>query len=278
MAAAMEAYLHFSGRIRAWRNLTADWWIRLELIEWRDRFEVNKKFLELFHIVYGNRPLSVRRFVSSSLSSILFVFFSYFLLLRIGQSFFGVGEYAPELGHQYARVLGYEGGAMEYTSPYKLFELVWDSLGINVVPDYLSIIETGWILGLATRAKSNIAKLAALDFVLTTLIWLFSHFVAFVVTKFTVEPHLTLAYFLSVYSEPYWLAYVVTTYSTSFIWFAFLFTVFATAQLKRLSAILSHLLESKWVAELPILMMVGLLCMLCWPALLIANLVSPYGG
>ena len=92
------------------------------------------------------------------------------------------------------------------------------------------------------------------------------------------QPHLTLAYFLSVYSEPYWLAYVVTTYSTSFIWFAFLFTVFATAQLKRLSAILSHLLESKWVAELPILMMVGLLCMLCWPALLIANLVSPYGG
>ena len=57
-AAITEAALHYFRGLRQWRALTADWWVRLQLISWKKRPEISAKFLEFYRLVYGQRALS----------------------------------------------------------------------------------------------------------------------------------------------------------------------------------------------------------------------------
>ena len=280
MALALEAYLRFSGRIVLWKNVTGDWWVNLQALRWPNRHEISEKFLEIFILVYGGKAFSLRRIVAVSLSSLFLTLVSYFLFVRIGQTFFEIGDYILWISGFLGRnILGSEVPASiaRHLDTFTVFLVIWNSLGINLFPDFVSVIETGWIIKLSTDRRQGIVTLALIDLTLTTLIWVVAHATAWVVTALYggFNYKVFFLFMISQYGaqSPSLSAYIFTTYMTSILWFVFLFTVLAIAQLKRMSKIAVRILESRWVAELPIIIIVGNLCLLSWPILFLANLI-----
>ena len=178
-------------------------------------------------------------------------------------------------------IFGYQEILIEYHHPLKVFFLLFDSSGVNIIPDFISVAETGWILSKATEKNSNITALFLLDLFLTTLIWVIAHCVAILYATFILpgDPaSLSIESILNMYSMhgagDNWLSYILTTYTTSGIWFGFVLSVLLVAAAKRMSTWVLVILESKWVRELPLLFIVGVPCLLAWLVLLVLRIFS----
>ncbi|MDG4474660.1 hypothetical protein [Thiovibrio frasassiensis] len=282
MAGVIEGYLHFSGRLRDWRNFTADWWVNLQLIKWSDRDQINAKFLEFFNLVYGEKIFSFRRLISAIVSSILFTFIFYIILTRIS-IYLGGFEYIDLSKNNYFfEWLGYSDGVIEKLNHIYIAAVLFDSSGINILPDFVSIAETGWILKKATEKNANLPALFILDLFLTSLIWFAGHASGTLYSAYILPGDLALLslecikndYSLIQGNGSVWLSFILTTYTTSIIWFCFVFSILFIGGAKRLSKRAVVILETKWVFELPVLTIVGLLCLLSWPILFFVRVIS----
>lgn len=264
MAAVLDAYMKFSGRLQDWRAATAEWWVGLQLIHWPQRHEISQRFLEITYAIYGRKMLSWRRVFSSCTSSLLLTFVFFFLILRLNQILFGIGDVDYNANYV-VDFLGHTGGSISYSNPLYLISVAYDCVGFNFIPDFISLAETCWVIKLAAQRKYNLFFLFFIDFVFTTFIWVVAHLIAFVYSSLILG--IDLAPLLNNYdadSVPI-LAYVATTYSTSLIWFVFLFTLLIVSAAKRASSFAVALFESKWVVELPIFLFVGVICLVSWP-------------
>ncbi len=109
-------------------------------------------FCNLFDAVFGQRHLSLRCFLRSSLASVLAVLLLYVLFAEI-------------LGVMSHRALG----------ELSLWQAIAFGAAINVVPDYISLFETRWLLRRFERVKSVLGQVGILfaDALLTgAIIWL----------------------------------------------------------------------------------------------------------
>lgn len=283
MAALLELAIKTSSGYSKWKSLTYAWWCNLQLIKWPDRYDINKRFLEIFHIIYGDKFLSCKRFFISSISSFIFVLFSYWLILIIYSVIYNASFLEAEMNidnreHFFYYFLNHVPKVKTF-SFHNIAGLLWDSIGINLLPDIISLLETEWILKKATEKESNLLKLFLLDFILTSLIWLIAHSMAILLSMiyFNESINLTKWFFLDYrfninneffYTkkllEPKALSYICSTYSTSLLWALFLIAVLFLSSLKRASNIAVNILETKWVAKLPIGFSVGFLCLISW--------------
>ena len=277
MAGVCEFWFHFSGSIRTWRNATVEWWYQLQMVNWPEVNEISDKFYELFCIVYGKKILSARRIISSSLASILFLYCTYYIIITFLLS---IGYYSDQyivgrLG-LISPAFFNEGEVIKFLS---IKDFLWvgnNAVWVNIIPDYVSLVETGIIIHLASRKGAHLGRLLIIDFIITTLIWVITHYVCNLLINFFSQSSLTNSYsFLSIYDPkkqiPNWTVYALTTYSTSFIWWMFLSTVFAANTLRRSSIWAMRLLESRIATELPVLLIVGMPCLFSWPILFIAR-------
>ena len=167
------------------------------------------------------------------------------------------------------------------TSLYSYANVAWNAIGLNALPDYLAVIVTGWIIKLAAEDRYPLALLILLDLAADSAIFSLSLLISYALTYASISlvhmparlgPLTDLLYPMGTHSHGMF-ANALTTYATSLIWLAFVFTILALAWLKRISGIAVAVLESRLVTELPVVMIVGGLCLLCWPILFAAHLL-----
>lgn len=274
MATIIEAYLHFPGRFRAWKEMNAEWWYRLQLIKWPDRFDINNKFYDLFVRIYGAKAISGRRLLVSAISSLFFVTVLFWVITRIYQTFFELTDVivlrtAPPLLAKFVS----PGETLSLFSTKNFLLVLYDALWVNIIPDMISIAETGWIIKRANRKGSSLWQLFALDLFLTTLIWITAHTIGYsFVTKIGLGGF-GLISISEFYSDPVWFSYAVSTYATSAIWIGFIISVLCLATLKRMFSFMVRVLESSLMQEFPVFLMIGIPCLFCWPVLLIIRMI-----
>lgn len=172
MCLVVEGYIRYSGKMATWRDLSANWWTNLQLIKWKNRAVINRRFLRLYNAVYGEQLFSVRRLSSVTISSLIFTFLFYIFFTRL-TILHGMPDYIPISNGYFLNFFNYYETGIEKQHPLFILAVLFDSLGINVLPDFLSVAETGWILKKATKNNSNILGLFLLDLLLTTLICFF---------------------------------------------------------------------------------------------------------
>lgn len=286
MAGIIQVYLQFSGKVNRWKDSTAKWWVNLQLIAWPDRHQISEKFLDIFEIIYGKRTLSLRRILTSVIFSLFFIVCFYWLFVRICTTFFKMpDEWVIVKGNPYFLFLGYHESTIYLLHPYKILTILYDSLGINIIPDFISLAETAFILRLASKKDANLLSLVFLDFFLTTLIFIVGLFVAILYTKFIIYGGsgdileyikfniLSNTAFVTG-SVPYWAAAAATTYTTSILWVLFIIYTLCLAILKRASTVVIKALESPWVTQLPVVLVFGIPCLVAWPVLFILRIIT----
>ncbi len=276
MAGIVEALLHFSGRIILWKHKTADLWVNIQLIKWKDRYEINTAFLDLYDTVYGTKAISFQRFLVSCISSIIFTLFFYFILTRIEQVFFDIGNYRLTGVSPIYKWLNFKDQYISHLHPYSILILLYDALGVNLLWDYISLIETGWVLKKASKEKSNLIKLFCLDIFLTTIIWIIVHTIAYIYTLVFINKNIVPIYYLYTIHTPAWPSYIFSTYTTSLIWFMFVFLIIIFALLKRVSQLFVKIIETKLVRGFPVFLFVGMMCLVSWILLLMVNFFSEH--
>lgn len=281
MLLVIEGYIRYSGKMAAWRDVSANWWINLQLIKWKNRAVINRRFLRLYNTIYGEKVFSVRRLSSVTISSLIFTFLFYIFFTRltilqgmpdslwISNSYFYnfFNYYEAEIGKQH---------------PLFIAAVLFDSIGINILPDFLSVAETGWILRKATKPNANILALFVLDLVLTTLICFLAHALAYLYTVFILPGDLrylsmeVIRYNYSIFDGigVSKLAYILTTYITSFFWFCFVSCALFFGLAKRISNYSVLILESNLVQKLPLSLIIGIPCLLSWPILFFIKIIA----
>lgn len=65
-----------------------------QVIKWPDRYAINQLFYELFTILYGEKIFSIRRILTSCISSFMFVIFFYWLSFNVYRIFYPINESA----------------------------------------------------------------------------------------------------------------------------------------------------------------------------------------
>lgn len=286
MAAIIESYIHFSGRIKTWRNVNAEWWFRIQMLEWPKLHIISEKFLHLYEAIFGSKIFSFRRIFASFLSSSLFSFCLFFCFRAIQGTF--LPNHGYNLDRFYASQVDWFSSFFfkenEITNVYSLKGIFWilhQSVGLNFVPDFISLAETGLIIRLASKQGAKIGRLFALDFFFTTAILIASHAIAWLIIfkTSTYQIPFNLNHILDQYSlfsgsAPTWISYAITTYSTSVIWWLFVLFTVTVKVLKSSVPLTVKLLESKYVADLPILLFIGIPCLLSWPMLFFLRLIA----
>ncbi|MZH02808.1 MAG: sel1 repeat family protein, partial [Nitrospinae bacterium] len=113
----------------------------------------SQHFCNIFDAVFGDKHLSWRCFIRSAIASVLAVFFLYILL----------GE-----------VLGLMDQSHRAGDDLSIGKALLFGTAINIIPDYLSLFETRWLLKRFDQVKSFIGQLGVLvaDAVVTgSIIW-----------------------------------------------------------------------------------------------------------
>lgn len=286
MAAVIEAYIHYSNVVKRWRDTTADWWVSLKSLTWTSRFEINQRFVELFDAIYGAKTFSWRRIIVSFFISTFLLLIFYFLFIAVFQVFFNMPISRNVSGHKLYYYFGFRNEFVSLLHPFTVLFVVYDSLGTNFLPDFISVAETGLILKWASKKNSNLISLFIFDLFLTTSILVITHLVAHYYhaimhnnpTLFSIE-YLKAAYDPRIgvrgwgINTPEWWALIATTYSTSILWIFFIINTLFIGFLKRSSRILCRLLESNWTSKFPIVLTVGIPCLICWPILFILRFI-----
>lgn len=108
-------------------------------------------FIESFDRIFGEKHLTRRCFVISSISSIIAVFFMLILW----------GLLSPNI---FIEIVKYK--------PHNLVSIFFAGLFLNLVPDYISLLETRWIMNHVADKKIRVlSKILILDVIITGLIF-----------------------------------------------------------------------------------------------------------
>lgn len=280
MVGVLQSYLFFSGLLNRWKNATAEWWVNLQLITWPERHQISEKFLEIFNYIYGAKTLSWRRLFTAVLFSTFFIIGFYWLFVRIGTIFFHLPDERILFNNPYFSYFGYN-ESIHRLHPLSFFFVAFDSLGMNLIPDFISLAETAWILRLASKKGAYLLPLIILDLFFTTIICMVAIILSFLYTKdffysgveITIFDAIMFNFFGSG-NTPFLWAVVGTTYTTSIIWVMFLLTILIVSILKRTSNTLVKILESNFVTQLPVVLVVGIPCLLSWPILFVLRQIA----
>ena len=280
MVLIVEGYIRYSGRMAVWRDLSANWWTKLQLLKWKDRAVINRRFLRLYNTVYGEKLISMRRIFSVTLSSLILTFVFYIFFTRL-VLLSGMPDHINLSSTYFLEFFNYHEATIDKQHPLFILAVLFDSIGFNAIPDFLSVAETGWILKKATRKNSNILALFFLDLFLTTLICLSAHIIAFLYSAFILPGDIrflsieTIKYNYSIFNGigASKLAFILTTYTTSAVWFLFVFNVLFVGFLKRVSSYAVVILESKLAQQLSFGLVVGMICLLSWPILFLMKII-----
>lgn len=112
------------------------------------------QFVFLFDRVFSEKHWSLRCFLRSCLASVAALAVSYALLRPTFQRFTDLGEAGP---------------ATELAGG-----IVFSAFLLNVIPDYLSLLETRWLLGVAHRRAWRFRRILTLDVLITLAIFFVS--------------------------------------------------------------------------------------------------------
>ena len=276
-AAIIEVYLHTSGILNRWRDLATNWWANLQLMTWPQRGEISVQFQKLFSLIYGHKTFSRRRVISAIISSLFFTIFFYFLFVRINQSLFDIGDidYRTDISPVFMflnhRIYSDYPIFYPYTHPIRIAALIFDALMLNMIPDFISLSVTAWLIKVASAKKVRLSLLLILDLVFMTLIWICWHGTRYYFETLLSPPgRLPITQYYTVADPDRW-AFVATTYSTSIMWIIFLIVIASIIIMKQVSPLFVKLLESRFVNELPIATMVGIVCLISWLVLFLAK-------
>lgn len=277
MAAVFDGIFRFSGAARSWKMATAEWWYKLQLIKWPDKHKISGVFYDLFITIFGTKTLSVRRILLSAIASCIFLVAIYYSLEAIMKAvnhdwpsgYYGI----PDIFSSW--YIGYYEFVPTYSIKH-LFGIIYGSFGLNVIPDFISLCQTGYIIKLASRKGSSLLKLSFLDFILTTLIAVSAHIIMIIIFVNTYDSSISelLNMNYTLQSCPDKFSYILTTYFTSISWLGFIITVSSIAALKRSSDLMVWLFETKIVQDIPFLLIVGVPCLISWPILFIINITN----
>ena len=163
-------------------------------------------FCRLFDIVFGEKHFSIKRFVRSSIASVLSVFALYIL---------------------FAHVLGVLGARTFGSMP------IWQALlvgaVINIIPDYLSLIETRWLLerfGKMPSVAGHIALLIA-DLIFSAAIVLAGIYTYIFLSGARLPSPVEIVALFSVYSVFFYSTFLTSAWAWVYClsgWFLRLFT------------------------------------------------------
>ncbi len=194
---------------------------------------VNKQFCLIFDAIYGKHTWSWKRFFRSTALSLFFVLFS-ILLIGIENSYL-----APS--------------TKKFVGPNRTDHIIAISLIFgcyNVVIDFISLLETRWVLGRAQNAgKIALGMWIAVDLILTSAIYIVSFPTMFAILSLLFDAQDSGPYlkdiqelFISVlkvfFSQNKALPFFISTFGTSIVWYMFLFFVFLVKFLRRNSRML----------------------------------------
>lgn len=146
----------------------------------------SRHFCNLFDTVFGSKHLSWQCFIRSSIASMLAVSLLYVLLAEV------LGLLSPD------------GRAGVTDETHTIGKMLAIGAFINIVPDYLSLFETRWLLKRFDRVKSFVGQMGVLvaDAVLTSgIIWFWMNAVLWLLfdKRTTVIEMLALFSFLSIF-------------------------------------------------------------------------------
>lgn len=231
-------YILSEDKIKAWKKASAAAWESLGQADLSDTIlRANTWFLELFDLVYDRKLFSSRRATRSIISS-------YFALI-IMLLFFG-------------QQLIMEQFSVQKQSQWEAFILFFFFGGLlNLIPDFISLHETRWIMEKSLRTRSRSLVLWFLiDLILTALI--FFLFVLFLMgIQGSTKQFAPLASQLLGNPSQYdarillWGLYFLSTFFTSALWFIFLIFALMVHGLQRISPFIRVLLKVIAQSERP---------------------------
>jgi len=254
----------------AWRKATAGWWSRLDTLNWRQlRISSNIKFLRLFDVIYGATFISRKRIIASVISTVLGFTF---VVGVLGWRNTILNRWIVDTGWFWK-------GDFSQVTPRAYRELVTILLTplLNLIPDYLSLQETRWVLyRCAGRRSPNLFKWFVIDLVATSLIFL-------LVFILLVDPLLIgiwgsgsplrvfgryMEYLVNTASRSIYatfelegiLIFFLTTFFTSVLWILFLFFAVFVRTCQLCSPFLRILLSTMATSESPARSAAGFLC------------------
>lgn len=268
MAAVIDQTVNNSNIKTIWSKKRKNWWISLHLIGWPQLEEVSIRFHELFISVYGDSYFSFKRIFSSIISSIFFAISIYYLIILVfpDESY----HLTVSLGEFGSCLFESKSSAKPYTIDH-LILLIYYTAMVNVVPDMISVAETGFILKVSAKSNIGLAKLFIVDLFLTTAIWVLWISYLFHFDPVFVEWSKSNSIIDLYGNSPTWYSLTISTYSTSILWFIFVFTVVALGGGKRSSRMIKQILDLEWVKTLsfkyPVFIILGLPCVFSWPIL-----------
>ncbi|MEM1287286.1 MAG: hypothetical protein AAGH60_02935 [Pseudomonadota bacterium] len=164
------------------------------------------QFIRLFDIVFGERHLSWKRFFRSALASLISVAFLYLVL----------GYFLGLIG---TRTFG----------DLPVWQVLLIGAAINIIPDYLSLIETRWLLQRFVHVRNPFAQLLLLvaDFIFTALIIFAAIYVFLFLTGQRIPSPVEIVALFSVYAVFFYSTFLTSVWSWLYClssWFMRLFT------------------------------------------------------
>jgi len=253
-------------------NKWADFWVDLETLSWPTIQYINNLFVAIFKATYGNHILSFRRILTSTLSSVFFLFFIFYIFLEFGDP--NSIELNIKTGPMASTVIPDQ--AVVYSiNGIKI--LLYYAIFINLIPDFVSLAETGWILKLSRNKRMYIFPLLLADISLTAIIFIVWNFFLFnldpTLSEWAVNSSILDLYFSKDYSAPIYPAILISTFATSLLWFLFIVVVIFFAVLKKISKTISNILESSIFFHFPISVMMIILSFCGWPVFFIYHII-----
>ena len=270
-----------------WKNKTKEWWVKLEEIEFdRAIKDANFWFLEFFDLIYDYRFWSIKRVVRSCISTILAVvfviiltgwentIFSYWInFIRFDVAFIEIQ------GHIKSLIMGdigwssFWGRVSSLSDLQILFSIVILLSLVNLIPDFISLQETRWIMLLSVRRQqSRLYILFSLDIILTTFVF-YAWFLLFIVPLANLLWGASMSYIMSHFSDMRsflqycsamfsfslsgFLPFLISTYFTSFFWIMFVIFVVIVRGLAKFSRFTRILLYNIAVSERPAMTTAG---------------------
>ena len=219
----------------------------------------NKWFLGLFDAIYGDRPMSIKRFTRSGISSLLALVLSSIIL---GWDRTPLGAYAD------SKISGLLGIAeLEVVIGGSFLAVL---ILINLVADYASLAETRMIMRLSQDSSFyGLLVWAAIDLVFTTIVFFIFFFVIAVHIYFG-EPILTLSQYFEVMvrdldaflSAEIYFTFLLSTFFTSALWIMFLSVNLVVRVVARSSKIVAFAFRTIAESDAPAKTAGGLICIL----------------
>ena len=270
MAVVIDAVFNLSVIKNYWEKSSNSLQEAQKKIIWPKPVDLSKKFYNIFKVIYGKERLSLRRLITSALSSIFFVVIIYYSLA----TFFNFGTVEAHFQLGWFSSIFFSSSINTNTFEYLLM-LIYCSIIINIIPDMISLAETEWILKKAIKNDVNLFWLFILDIFLTTLIFVVWNIMLMkfdpVISKWT-ETSSILSLYSFQRSTPLYESFAISTYSTSFFWISSVVVILLIGISKQMSRIILLFIKIPLFSK-SVSLITGLFCLFSWPLLFILRMV-----